>query len=117
MLQLHKIGVSLCDMKGANVLVKYDLEKMGYAPLLTDLGGVYCKRLDENRVYGQFHTPFYFDQNFFFFNLVKGIEVQFHISILFISFHFISITQETPDISFFLLFLLLRPLLRLMRFW
>ena len=52
MAKLDKIGMSLCDMKEENILITYSREKMGYVPVLTDLGGVYCKELDENRLYG-----------------------------------------------------------------
>ena len=62
MRDLHKIGVSLCDTKGANILMKYDLEKMGYLPVITDLGGMYCPAIDANRLYAEFYTPLYFDK-------------------------------------------------------
>jgi hypothetical protein len=42
MAQLNKIGVSHCDTKDQNILIKFSEEELGYVPILTDLGGVYC---------------------------------------------------------------------------
>jgi serine/threonine protein kinase len=48
MRKLHSIGVSLCDTKEQNILIKYSSsqQEMGYVPVLTDLGGIFCKNID-----------------------------------------------------------------------
>ncbi len=42
MKSLHEIGVSLCDTKEQNILIRFSKEHIGYVLALTDLGGVYC---------------------------------------------------------------------------
>jgi hypothetical protein len=43
--KLNSIGVSLCDTKEANILIKFSKEAIGYVPVLSDLGAIYCKKL------------------------------------------------------------------------
>jgi hypothetical protein len=56
----------LCDTKEQNILIVYSSEGLGgYRPILTDLGGVYCKVVDKNAAYPTAWTPSYFDPNLF----------------------------------------------------
>ena len=47
---LHQVGIYLCDMKPANVLVVMDnISAEKYHPILTDLGGA-CDRKSEGEL-------------------------------------------------------------------
>ena len=60
--KLAEIGLSLCDLKEENLLIKFSKEVIGYVPMLTDLGAAHCVEVNPESTYPMGRTCNYFDE-------------------------------------------------------